>query len=1355
MNIQMRNTPHHRSPNTSRTAFAGLWRVLGAALALACELRLAANPQGLSVATGSATPVANGSRLDVTVSQNAFLNWRSFNIAPGETTTFHQPSPASIVWNKINDANPSQIWGRLNANGVVVLMNQSGFFFGPGSVVNAAGFIATTATTLPEFGMGGTWQFNGPPPSASIINFGEIKVSSGGSAFLIAEKVENHGTLTAPDGTLGLYAGKEVLMSERPDGRGLSAVVRLPEGSVNNQGKLVADAGSIMLQASTVNQNGLIQANSVRERNGVIELVASDNITLGADSILSARGGAAGISAGGQITVKSGNSYQDHAGSQIQIGGGAQGGDGGTAELSAPFMNEILTAVDGAASRGYRGGSLLIDPRDISLGYVGTGSANGGNVGSGGAPANGTLSLNVLTAFRGLSQIRLQATRNITVSAEWDLASSTGISAPGSLLSLEAGSDITLRNGAGIRGGSGWSVSLAAGRNFGVGGSLLANVGSVTLEGNSYIETQDGSITLLAGKNITVGSGYVRTMAGGDISVLALAGSVNTGTRGNGYIFIPSANPALLNYMIVDPSLGGISTAAGGDVTINAGTDIASLLPSGTPTVNVEGGSGAYGAQPGNVTLIAGRNVTGHYVARNGAGLILAGGNAGMANRVGTLERPLALSLASGGWTVTAAGNILLQEVRNPNGVYNSGSFPRAAQHLFDYSADAYVELHAGNKVSLTGGGPRRAGDFEQGLPAIYPPSLQITAGAGGVELADNLTLFPSAAGQLSILTTDGGSVRPTQLSAGSLLNLVMSDSGKTQYRSASDFGPDDHAAVPVHADDANPIRLDISGNLEGILLVLPKRAEISVAGDMRNSNFRIQHARSSDQSLLNVGGDIWNRNVFTYVFLAQKPDFEPLQRVVPYNSIIASLGGKFIFDERTHQLILRGRLTTTEAKALTEIIVQIVDPITLQPVLDEAGNAQTEVVHLLDSATIQYLLNHSQDVPAGAGIGYQIAGPGSLSITARNIDLGATLGIQSVGPLYNSALALRGSSGASIRVNASGNLDMFSSSIASFAGGDVRVTAGGTITAGTTLPVGDGLARGIFTVARSDVSVVAGGNINISGSRIAAYDGGNIEVASLNGNVDAGSGGQGAVQVTKVVVDPVTGRVLTYTPTIPGSGILATTFPTSLDPDFPNSPNPVGHITVQALKGNINASAGGIVQVALNGVASPAAYVNLTAGGDIDASGSGVIGERVNLKAGGDILGVVIANQGLGLNAGRNFSGTAFSAGGADIAAAGNVSGTVIAMGSANVSGSAISAGILSANATTSGNVSSSSQVGFSQGKAATTTSAGAASTDRETRKASIDQPATDEDDQKKKTAAAPVLARRVGRVTVILPKS
>ncbi len=76
--------------------------------------------------------------------------------------------------------------------------------------------------------------------------------------------------------------------------------VNLPEGSVDNEGHITADAGTIAMNARAVNQDGILQANSVRDVNGVIELVASDNLNLGANSQILANGDAShGGSSGG------------------------------------------------------------------------------------------------------------------------------------------------------------------------------------------------------------------------------------------------------------------------------------------------------------------------------------------------------------------------------------------------------------------------------------------------------------------------------------------------------------------------------------------------------------------------------------------------------------------------------------------------------------------------------------------------------------------------------------------------------------------------------------------------------------------------------------------------------------------------------------------------------------------------------------------------------------------------------------------------------------------------------------------------------------------------------------------------
>ena len=149
-------------------------------------------------------------------------------------------------------------------------------------------------------------------------------------------------------------------------------------------------------------------------------------------------------------------------------------------------------------------------------------------------------------------------------------------------------------------------------------------------------------------------------------------------------------------------------------MNITAGLDIISFLPTGNNTAG-DAGSGAFGPEPGNVTLTAGRNVVGHYVVADGTGTINAGVNipqylldqqiilSNPDGDAGTAANELALSLIDGGWTVNAAQDINLQEVRNPNGILNSLNSSSPLYHYFDYGPDDYVDLNAGNEVHLWG----------------------------------------------------------------------------------------------------------------------------------------------------------------------------------------------------------------------------------------------------------------------------------------------------------------------------------------------------------------------------------------------------------------------------------------------------------------------------------------------------------------------------------------------------------------------------------------------------------------------------------------------------------------------------
>jgi len=1173
--------------------------------------QVSANPTGMTVVSGRASAQQSGSQLTVTTSQNASLNWRTFNIGAGETTVFNQPNSWSLVVNRITDQNPSQIYGSLRANGYVVLLNASGFYFGPNSFIQTGGLIVSTANCVPPQNAGGTWQFNGPPPLASIVNYGQIQVGNGGPAFLIADNVENHGTISAPGGTVGLASGQTVLLSDRPDGRGMSMQVTMPQGSVNNYGTIVADGGTIAMNARVVNQNGLLQANSVRDVNGTIELVASDQLSLGANSRIAAHGddSTAG-SSGGTVKLQSGNDFSDDIGSRIDVTGGSAGGTGGNVEISAPNILSLNSRVNAGAAAGWLDGTFALDPVNIVLGNSGTTGPDGtGTIN--GTSGSGTLNVNVNTAFQNLTvgQILLEASGNITLNANtiWDLSASTGEGS--GLLTLEAGGNIVFGTGSLLTDANNWSMNLLAGVRF-PSGTVQSGIGNILLSGGTgAIQTAQGSINLEAGNNITVGSGYVRTGGGGSITAAALAGSVNTGTDSAGYDFYAAG--LFPTYYLVDPGLGGISTANGGNVNISAGLDVISYLPSGTSAqANSDGGTGAFGSAPGNVTITAGRNVTGHYVVANGTGIITAGNNAG------TSSAQLALSLIGGGWNVNAGQSIILQEVRNPNGVFNySTSFhPPASQNYFDYAPDDYVNLTAGNSVVLTGSGAPR-NSHVSALPEIYPGILNIAAGAGGVMLDKDVILFPSPQGSLTITTTADGAL--IGQSSSSFVNLIMSDSGGDQYLSSSSFGIGGHAGVPVHLDSPTPVVLNISGDMDNLQLVVPEAAQINVGGSMNNSRFIGQNLNANDVTTINVGGDILNRTEFSTVPLAAAPDFSELAFAYPDPSFGVALLSLLHYDPTTQTLTFQGRMSLAQLAALQNLTYQKTDANGV-PEVDPLGNPITATVSILDSATANALFQASQSVPQSQSSGYLIGGGGTFNINARNLDLGDTLGIQSVGPLNNPALANYFLHGASINVNVADNLNMFSTTISSLNGGEVTVTAGGDINVGSTTFAGNNkTTRGIFTVAKSDVTVVAGGDINLNGSRVAAYDGGNVTVESLHGNVNAGNGANGYVEVEEVYVDPVTRKIYTSTEAIPGSGVLATTFlpplPGSL---YPAPQNSVGNILVETPEGDILAGLGGVTQLPLNGSDSADATMELLAGYELrDANGNRVL--AANLKDG------------------------------------------------------------------------------------------------------------------------------------------
>lgn len=154
-------------------------------------------PSGPAVVSGNASFATAGNVLTVTNSNGAIINWQSFNIGAGNTTTFAQPSASSAVLNRVLDASASVINGMLSSNGRVFLVNPNGLLFGSTSQVNVGGLVASTANITDANFLSGNLQFVGAGAPGVINAGGSISVPGDGYVVLLAPTITIAGSVSA------------------------------------------------------------------------------------------------------------------------------------------------------------------------------------------------------------------------------------------------------------------------------------------------------------------------------------------------------------------------------------------------------------------------------------------------------------------------------------------------------------------------------------------------------------------------------------------------------------------------------------------------------------------------------------------------------------------------------------------------------------------------------------------------------------------------------------------------------------------------------------------------------------------------------------------------------------------------------------------------------------------------------------------------------------------------------------------------------------------------------------------------------------------------------------------------------
>jgi filamentous hemagglutinin family protein len=817
------------------------------------------------VTSGQARATQSGNTLTVTQSTNqAILNWASFNIGADGKVVFVQPSSTAIALNKIYQQSPSSIFGELTANGQVYLINPNGFVFGSNATVNVAGLMASSLGLYggdAEFNSGLLSQIAQYPPLPALASDGrqyvtdssgnpvldgngnvqpvqvlvqpgaQITAADGGRLLLAGQDVINGGTLTAPDGQVILAAGQSAYLaaSSDPSLRGLIVAVT-GNGTVTNQagGVISAPRGNVSLIGYAVNQNGRLSATTAVSANGSVVLTAADGSGLGCQTgelLCSTQGGTLSIGASSQIDILPDASQ-------------------GTAVAAQPQVQSSIT--------------LLGQQVDIAGGQI---TAPGGTLK---VVAAADPDVGIQTEGNSAAQIRIASGTGI------DLAGSVAeLPMSANLLSIqlranELEDDPQQRAGAlhgqtvivDMRDGRPELISDASWQSALQG--VQENIEQRTSAGGSANFSSEGDIVVSSGATINV-SGGQWNYAGGVVQTSELVAS-----NGRSYNIV-TANPSLTYTGVLNPTF--TQTYNGFGVQITQPTPGLSTYESGY-TQGFSAGTVSFAAPAMALQgTLLGSAVNGPY--QRGAAKIPAESFAALAANNGVFPSSGAAAMATGGTLI----------IGDPSAAANSAGLP--------YFFAPTVEFTPGpTPVSIPDGTPLPVVPLQLSTAYISSGGFANTQiySDGSVTLPQGLPLDLGAGGSLQIVAPRISIGSDIQALGGSitLLNALSA-----VYQSASE--------PRLGIDVASGVTLNVSGQWTNDS---PEAAPVSLGATYQNGG-SITLSLSSAYSPTTAGGElVLGDNVS---LLANGGAW-----VQANNSVTGGVGGRITLDAAPYQSALQ-----------------------------------------------------------------------------------------------------------------------------------------------------------------------------------------------------------------------------------------------------------------------------------------------------------------------------------------------------------------------------------------------------------------------------------------------------------------
>ncbi|WP_244407611.1 filamentous hemagglutinin N-terminal domain-containing protein [Roseomonas fluvialis] len=839
-------------------------------------------PTGGQVVAGQAGISRAPGRTTITQgTDRAAIDWQQFNVGSQHTVQFVQPSQGSWTLNRVVGPDPSVIAGRVQANGGVAIVNQSGMVFARGAQVNVGSLIASAPGITNENFMAGRMAFDqAARPGARVENRGTITVADRGLAALVGPGVSNSGVIRARLGRVALGAAETFVLDLAGDGLiGIDvtqAVRTAPSGGealVTNSGVIEAAGGSVLITAHAasglvedlVSQTGRISAPTVGTRAGEVAIRAEGG-GVRVDGRVEATGGRG--ERGGQIAAQATGTVTVAAGARVDASGGAGGGrvlvgttgrgrdqrlaSGATVERGAEIRAD-------ATGRG-RGGEIVVNSTDRTE-MRGLLSARGGAAGGDGGfievSGQGVFVLNGLIDLRapaGALGDFLLDPRNIVISA------SATPSLPGTTPTIpEVVSDLSVVAGsvdpagtvsADADGANTWvRITPGAIESFAAGNIILDADRQIIVD-SAVNRTTAGDLTLRAGQlggslatNTTVGDITVRT--GADISV-------------NGALTLTTPRGAIS--IDADLRATAVTLTARNGVTQSGGniqhvTDATTALPL---TVTVTNGAVALArAGNGNFDLAASSASDNFTIAADTLAIAgnVSGATVSLTARTGALTlvgevRATDLTLAGQDGIAQTGGNI--QHRADAGTVLAVGATSAAGDVVLDAAGNGNLSLRAGGAQ----GAFTVVADTIATTGPITAGALTLTADTGALSIGGNIRATSVELTGREGITQSVGTIAhavdgdelpiTANASAGAILLAQEGNGVFALGESSADAG------LTIAAEG-----LRITGPISGTDVALTARTDaITIDGDIRATGLTLE----AFSGIRQIGGTIAHR---------------------------------------------------------------------------------------------------------------------------------------------------------------------------------------------------------------------------------------------------------------------------------------------------------------------------------------------------------------------------------------------------------------------------------------------------------------------------------------------------------------